>query len=51
MGSLCLSSAPILRCESFTRIQVIALVIPTILEAMVATSLIVAMRGTGDRWV
>ncbi|KAF9463236.1 hypothetical protein BDZ94DRAFT_633486 [Collybia nuda] len=49
MGSLCLSSASILRCESFTRIQVILLVIPTALEVIFSTSLVFTNWGTGRR--
>ena len=51
MGSLCLSSAPILRCESLNRVQVIALVIPTVFEATFSTAVIFVRRGTADRWV
>ncbi|KAF5348372.1 hypothetical protein D9758_010924 [Tetrapyrgos nigripes] len=47
MGSLCLSSAPILRCESFTRIENIVLIIPTGLEIIFSTSLIFTNWGTG----
>lgn len=49
MGSLCLSSAPILRCESLERLEAIILVIPTVFEVVFSTSLIFIRRGTGDR--
>lgn len=50
MGSVCLSSVAILRCESLDRVQVIALIIPTVFEAIFSTSLIVTMRGSRE-WV
>ncbi|KAF5391315.1 hypothetical protein D9757_002082 [Collybiopsis confluens] len=40
MGTLCLSQASILRCESLTQIQDIALFIPTCVEVLFASSLI-----------
>ncbi|KAF8186333.1 hypothetical protein BJ912DRAFT_813541, partial [Pholiota molesta] len=40
MGSVCLSSAPILRCTSLSKLQSILLVIPTALEVIFTTSLI-----------
>lgn len=49
MGSLCLSSASILRCESFTRIENIVLIIPTGLEIIFTTSLIFTNWGTGRK--
>ncbi|PFH48922.1 hypothetical protein AMATHDRAFT_64270 [Amanita thiersii Skay4041] len=49
MGSLCLSAASILRCEPFTRTQVITLVIPTALEALFSVSLIFAKWNPGRR--
>ncbi|KAJ7172996.1 hypothetical protein C8R43DRAFT_978153 [Mycena crocata] len=49
MGSLCLSSASILRCESFTTLESQVLIIPTALELLFSTSLIITNRGTGWR--
>ncbi|THV06859.1 hypothetical protein K435DRAFT_415048 [Dendrothele bispora CBS 962.96] len=49
MGSLCLSSAPILRCESFTRIQNIVFIIPVGLEIIFSTSLIFTNWGRGRK--
>ncbi|KAF5384152.1 hypothetical protein D9615_003189 [Tricholomella constricta] len=49
MGSLCLSTASILRCASFTRLQVILLIVPTALEVVFSTSLIFTNWGTGRR--
>ncbi|KAF8065297.1 hypothetical protein FPV67DRAFT_1388590, partial [Lyophyllum atratum] len=49
MGSLCLSTASILRCASFTRLQVILLVVPSALEVVFSTSLIFTNWGTGRR--
>lgn len=40
MGSLCLSAAAILRCESFTKIQNQVLIIPVALELVFATTLV-----------
>ncbi|RDB28283.1 hypothetical protein Hypma_001413 [Hypsizygus marmoreus] len=47
MGSLCLSTASILRCESFSRLQVILIIVPTALEVILSTSLIFTNWGTG----
>ncbi|KAJ6562437.1 hypothetical protein B0H19DRAFT_1260013 [Mycena capillaripes] len=51
MGSqaLCFSSASILRCESFTSLQSQLLIIPTALELIFSTSLIITNWGTGWR--
>jgi len=51
MGSLCLSTASILRCESFTRLQDILLIIPTALEVIFSTSLIFTNWGTGRQYL
>jgi len=49
MGSFCLSSASILRCESLTRIQAQVLIIPTAIEVIFSTSLIFTNWGSGRR--
>ncbi|KAJ7080976.1 hypothetical protein B0H15DRAFT_475780 [Mycena belliarum] len=49
MGSLCFSSASILRCESFTTLESQLLIIPTALELIFSTTLIFSNRGTGWR--
>lgn len=49
MGSICLSSASILRCDSLTRNQNIYLIIPTALEVIFSTSLVLINRGPGKR--
>ncbi|KAJ7121108.1 hypothetical protein C8R44DRAFT_981935 [Mycena epipterygia] len=49
MGSLCFSSASILRCESFTSFQSQILIIPTALELIFSTTLIITNWGTGWR--
>ncbi|KAJ3505516.1 hypothetical protein NLJ89_g7374 [Agrocybe chaxingu] len=49
MGSICLSSASILRCASLTRLHNILLIIPTILELIFATALIFIKWGSGRR--
>ncbi|KAF7366314.1 hypothetical protein MSAN_00887600 [Mycena sanguinolenta] len=49
MGSLCFSSASILRCESFTGLQSQLLIIPTALELVFSTALIFTNWGTGWR--
>ena len=49
MGSICLSSASILRCTSLTRIQSIILIIPTALEVIFSTLLIFVNWGNGRR--
>ncbi|KAJ6624723.1 hypothetical protein B0H10DRAFT_2005803 [Mycena sp. CBHHK59/15] len=49
MGSLCLSSASILRCESFSSFQSQVLIIPTALELIFSTTLIITNWGTGWR--
>jgi hypothetical protein len=47
MGSLCFSSASILRCESFTSFQSQILIIPTALELIFSTTLVITNWGTG----
>ncbi|KAF8878077.1 hypothetical protein BD779DRAFT_1676999 [Infundibulicybe gibba] len=47
--SICLSAAPILRCESFTKVQTIVMIIPTALEVIFSTSLIFMNWGNGRR--
>ncbi|KAJ6597502.1 hypothetical protein DFH09DRAFT_972155 [Mycena vulgaris] len=49
MGSLCFSSASILRCESFTTLESQLLIIPTALELIFSTTLIITNWGTGWR--
>ncbi|KAJ7616367.1 hypothetical protein DFH06DRAFT_1307130 [Mycena polygramma] len=49
MGSLCFSSASILRCESFTSLESQILIIPTALELIFSTTLIFTHWGTGWR--
>ncbi|KAJ7321861.1 hypothetical protein DFH08DRAFT_356386 [Mycena albidolilacea] len=49
MGSLCFSTASILRCESFTALESQLLIIPTAVELLFATSLIYANWGKGRR--
>jgi len=49
MGSLCFSSASILRCESFTSLQAQLLIIPTALELIFSTTLVITNWGTGWR--
>ncbi|KAJ7236853.1 hypothetical protein B0H12DRAFT_122139 [Mycena haematopus] len=49
MGSLCFSSASILRCESFTSLQSQLLIIPTALELIFSTALVFTNWGTGRR--
>ncbi|KAJ7677619.1 hypothetical protein B0H17DRAFT_1206900 [Mycena rosella] len=49
MGSLCFSSASILRCESFTTLESKVLLIPTALELIFSTTLIFTNWGTGWR--
>ncbi|KAK6996008.1 hypothetical protein R3P38DRAFT_3074033 [Favolaschia claudopus] len=49
MGSLCLSSASILRCEHFSALQSQLLIIPTALELIFSTTLILTNWGTGRR--
>lgn len=49
MGSICLSSASILRCTSLTRIQSIILFIPTALEVIFSILLIFVNWGNGRR--
>ncbi|KDR77146.1 hypothetical protein GALMADRAFT_210272 [Galerina marginata CBS 339.88] len=49
MGSICLSSAPILRCASLTQLENILLVIPTALEVIFTSSLIFAKWGRGRK--
>ncbi|KAF8153071.1 hypothetical protein B0H34DRAFT_800323 [Crassisporium funariophilum] len=49
MGSICLSSASILRCASLTKIQNIVLIIPTALEVIFSTSLVIINRDGGRR--
>ena len=50
MGSICLSTASILRCDSLTRNQNIYLIIPTALEVIFSTSLVFIDQGPG-KWV
>lgn len=50
MGSICLSSASILRCDSLTRNQNIYLIIPTALEVIFSTFLAFIDQGPG-KWV
>ncbi|KAF7342159.1 hypothetical protein MVEN_01803700 [Mycena venus] len=49
MGSLCFSSASILRCESFTSLESQVLIIPTALELIFSTTLVITNWGTGWR--
>ncbi|KAL4251047.1 hypothetical protein ABKN59_006225 [Abortiporus biennis] len=49
MGTICLSLAPILRCESLTRVEAIALIIPPALEIVFAIGLVILKRGTGKK--
>ncbi|KAJ7768601.1 hypothetical protein DFH07DRAFT_680909, partial [Mycena maculata] len=49
MGSLCFSAASILRCESFTALESQILIIPTALELIFSTTLIITNWGTGWR--
>ncbi|KAJ7030857.1 hypothetical protein C8F04DRAFT_1112696 [Mycena alexandri] len=49
MGTLCFSAASILRCESFTTLQSQLLIIPTALELIFSTTLIITNWGTGWR--
>ncbi|KAF8960898.1 hypothetical protein BDZ97DRAFT_1921786 [Flammula alnicola] len=49
MGSICLSSASILRCASLTQLQNILLIIPTALEVIFSTSLIFVNWKGGRR--
>ncbi|KAF7292709.1 hypothetical protein MIND_01169100 [Mycena indigotica] len=49
MGSLCFSSASILRCESFTTLESQLLIIPTALELLFTASVIFKNWGTGRR--
>ncbi|KAJ7216372.1 hypothetical protein GGX14DRAFT_604502, partial [Mycena pura] len=49
MGSLCFSSATILRCESFTSLESQLLIIPTALELIFSTTLIITNWGNGWR--
>lgn len=49
MGSICLSSASILRCDSLGRNQNLYLIIPTALEVVFSISLIFIDRGLGKR--
>lgn len=51
MGSLCLSAVPILRCESFTRLQSQVLIIPTALEVIFSTTLIFTNWYSGRRFL
>ena len=50
MGSICLSSASILRCDPLTRNQNIYLIIPTALEVIFSTSLVFIDQGPA-KWV
>ncbi|KAJ7050410.1 hypothetical protein C8F01DRAFT_1179068 [Mycena amicta] len=50
MGSLCFSSASILRCESFTKLESQLLIIPTALELLFSSALIFTNWGTGRNW-
>jgi len=47
MGSICFSSAPILRCSSFTRDQNLAFFVPPVVEILFSTSLIFFNWGSG----
>ena len=47
MGSICLSSAPILRCTSFTRGQNLAFFVPPVVEILFSSSLIFFNWGSG----
>ncbi|KAJ3976033.1 hypothetical protein EV361DRAFT_817327 [Lentinula raphanica] len=49
MGTLCLSQALILRCESLTEIESIALFIPTAVEFLFASSLLFKTRGNSRK--
>ncbi|KAF7319259.1 hypothetical protein HMN09_00263400 [Mycena chlorophos] len=49
MGSLCFSSAAILRCDSFTTLESQLLIIPTALELLFATAVIFTNWGTSRR--
>ncbi|CAK5276166.1 unnamed protein product [Mycena citricolor] len=49
MGSLCFSSATILRCESFTSLESQLLIIPAALELVFSTALVFTNRGSGRR--
>ncbi|KAJ7628773.1 hypothetical protein FB45DRAFT_1059473 [Roridomyces roridus] len=49
MGSLCLSAATILRCERFTSLESQVLIIPTALELIFSTTLVITNWGTGWR--
>jgi len=50
MGSICVSSAPILRCISLTQTENIALIIPVALEFATSSSFLFFNRGFGG-WV
>jgi len=45
MGTICLSLAPILRCQSLNRIQSAVLFIPPVLEVVFSVTLVVAKKG------
>ncbi|KAG5728407.1 hypothetical protein E4T56_gene18958 [Termitomyces sp. T112] len=45
--SLCFSTIPILRCEFSTKLEVLLLIIPTAIEVLVATLLLIANWGSG----
>ncbi|TRM67626.1 hypothetical protein BD626DRAFT_103641 [Schizophyllum amplum] len=49
MGYICLSSPTVLRCQSFTTVQSVVLVIPAGLEALVASWTVYANWGLGHR--
>ncbi|KAF8909615.1 hypothetical protein CPB84DRAFT_1764983 [Gymnopilus junonius] len=49
MGSICLSSASILRCASLTQLENVLLIIPTAVEVIFSTSLIFMQWGQGRR--
>ncbi|KAI0074591.1 hypothetical protein K474DRAFT_1518135 [Panus rudis PR-1116 ss-1] len=49
MGTICLSNAPILRCQTLTRIELGILQIPAGLEFIFSVSLLFAKKGTDKR--
>lgn len=49
MGTICLSTSAILRCQSYSTLQNLCLVIPTALEVVFSTSLVFTNRGSGSR--
>ncbi|KAF8624695.1 hypothetical protein AX17_007026 [Amanita inopinata Kibby_2008] len=49
MASLCFSSASILRCDLYSKTQVIILIIPTVLELFFSIALVFKLWGPGRR--